>query len=373
MPTRTLRQTVLSSARQIVVKLGTQLLTGSDGKLDAPYLEQIVHQIAQLHQCGVEVTVVSSGAIAAGWAELGLPKRPTDVSELQAVAAVGQRLLMTFMHDAFAAHQIHVGQLLLTRSDFDDRTRFLNIRNCVSRLHRYGGVPIINENDTVAVDELRFGDNDLLAALICNAIRADALVLLTVVDGILDQHNQKVELIDHLQDYESLVRAEMTALGTGGIRSKLEAAKLVTGAGEVAVIANGREPDVLQRLFASTEPIGTVFAPAPRKLDSRKRWIGLTKRPSGTLTIDSGAVTALCRRGKSLLAIGITGLSGQFERGAVVLVCEQDGSHVARGLSNYSVDELRLLMGKRSNQFEKILGRAAYAEVVHRDNLVMIG
>lgn len=371
MPSRTLRQTVLASARQIVVKLGTQLLTRDDGQLDAPFLKQIADQIARLRRDRVKVTIVSSGAIGAGWADLGLNKRPKDVAELQAVAAVGQRCLMTHMHNAFILHQIPVGQLLLTRSDFDDRVRFLNIRNCITQLHQLGCVPVINENDTVAVDELRFGDNDMLAALMCNAIPADALILLTVVDGLLDENNHKIDLVRHPDEY-CVSAKQKTPLGTGGIRSKLEAANLVTEAGELAVIANGREPDVLLRLFSLNEQIGTVFAPAPRKLDSRKRWIGLTKRPSGTLIIDDGAVGALRQRGKSLLASGITALSGQFERGDVLLVQDQAGCDVARGLTNYGADELRLVMGKRSIQFEKILGRAAYAEVIHRDNLVLV-
>ncbi|HEX7009098.1 MAG TPA: glutamate 5-kinase [Phycisphaeraceae bacterium] len=374
MPSTALRKTVLTAARRIVVKIGTQLLTSPQpGKpgLDLRCLRDIARQIAELCQRGYEVTLVSSGAIGAGCAELGLPKRPTDVADQQAVAAVGQRGLMMHMHDAFARHGLHVGQMLLTRSDFDDRVRFLNIRNCVTRLHRLHCIPIVNENDTVAVDEIRFGDNDMLSALMCNALRADALILLTTVDGLLDAQGQVVDWVESVTDCLSLARRETSRWGTGGILSKLEAARIVTEAGETAVIACGREKDVLHRLL-SGEKLGTVFAPAQRKLDSRQRWIGLTARPAGTVTIDDGAVAALCQRGKSLLASGIQALTGQFERGEVLLVRDPRGREVARGLTNYSADELRLIMGKRSNQFEKILGRPAYAEVIHRDNLVVL-
>lgn len=374
MPSTALRNTVLTAARRIVVKIGTQLLTSPQpGKhgLDLRCLRDIARQIAELRQRGYEVTLVSSGAIGAGCAELGLPKRPTDVADQQAVAAVGQRRLMRHMHDAFSRHGLHVGQMLLTRSDFDDRVRFLNIRNCVTRLHRFGCIPIVNENDTVAVDEIRFGDNDMLSALMCNALRAQALILLTAVDGLLDAQGQVVDWVENVTDCLSLARRETSRWGTGGILSKLEAARIVTEAGETAVIACGREKDVLHRLL-SGEKLGTVFAPAQRRLDSRQRWIGLTARPAGTVTIDDGAVAALCQRGKSLLASGIQALTGQFERGEVLLVRDPRGREVARGLTNYNADELRLIMGKRSNQFEKILGRPAYAEVIHRDNLVVL-
>jgi len=371
MPSTKLRQTVLTSARRIVVKLGTKLLTTPTGALDLAYLKTIAQQIAKLREQQFQVTLVSSGAIGAGCAELGLEKRPRDVADLQAVAAVGQRRLMTLMHEAFAPYRIEVGQVLLTRGDFEQRSRFLNIRNCVLRLHKLGCLPVLNENDSVSVDELCLGDNDMLAALICNALRADALVLLTVVDGLLDDQDNKIDLVSHVADVTAMARPQTNTLGTGGMATKLQAARLATEAGEIAVIANGREPDVLTRLFQA-QPIGTVFVPASKKLDSRRRWIGLTKKPQGTVTIDEGAVTALTRRGKSLLASGIVTSTGRFEQGQVVSVCDPDGSEIARGLINYSQDELKMIMGKRSNQFEKILGRRAYAAVIHRDNLMLI-
>ena len=372
MPATQLRQNVLRKARRIVVKLGTQLLSRADPArgLDVAFLRSIAGQIAALQQRQFAVTLVSSGAIGAGCAELGLARRPRDVADLQAVAAVGQRRLMTHLHDAFDRHGLKVAQLLLTRSDFDDRVRFLNIRNCVTHLQRLRCVPVLNENDTVAVDEIRFGDNDLLAAMMCNALRADALVLLTVVDGLLDEQGRVIDCVAAPPAAGGLARLASTPLGSGGITTKLEAARLVTEAGEIAVVAHGREPDVLLRLFDG-ERLGTVFVPAPRKLDSRRRWIGLTKRAAGSLTIDVGAAVALARGGKSLLASGIVAVSGHFQRGEVVVVRDPGGDDLARGLCNYSAEEVRLIMGRRSNQFEKILGRRSYAEVVHRDNLVL--
>ena len=373
MPSTHLRQTVLTAARRVVVKLGTQLLSRTGGGLDQSYLKRIAEQVAELRRRQIEVTIVCSGAISEGYTELGIARRPKDVADLQAMAAVGQPRLMLHLHQAFARFDMTTAQLLLTRGDFDDRVRFLNIRNCVNHLHRRGCIPIINENDTVAVEELeamRFGENDLLAAMICNALRADVLVLLTVVEGLQDGRRRRIDLVDDVHEVQAMVRASTSRLGKGGMATKVQAARLVSEAGEIAVIAHGRESNVLPRLFDG-EAIGTVFAPASRKLDSRSRWIGLTKQPAGTIEIDQGAATALTKRGKSLLASGIVGLTGQFARGEVVMVRDARGREIARGLTNYPADELRLIKGKRSMQFEKILGRPAFAEVVHRDNLVI--
>lgn len=372
MPSTHLRKTVLSAARRVVVKMGTQLLTAPDGKLDQPFLQHIALQVFTLRQRGFEVSIVSSGAIGAGCAELGLKERPKDVADQQAVAAVGQRRLMTHIHEAFEPHGLKVGQLLLTRSDFDDRARFLNLRNCVHRLHEMGCVPVVNENDTVAVEEIRFGDNDLLAALMCNALQAEALVIFSVVDGLLDGQGKRIDLVESVLEATSLDRKDKSKMGSGGMTTKLEAARIVTEAGQIAVVANGRAPNALVRLFDG-EALGTVFAPASRRLDSRERWIGLTKRPRGTIRIDAGAAEALCGRGKSLLPSGVTGVDGQFDRGEVVRVCDANDHEIARGLSNYASDEMEQIRGKKSSQIEKILGRASYAEAIHRDNLVLTG
>ncbi len=375
MPSTELRQTVLTQARNVVVKIGTQLLTAEDGdkpSLDSAFIRQIARQIVQLRKEGRQVTLVSSGAVGAGCVALGMTKRPNDLAELQAVAAVGQRQLMTEWHKAFVKYKMAVGQVVLTRKDFDDRVRFLNIRNCVNKLHELDCVPILNENDTVAVDELQFGDNDLLAAMTTNSLRADALLLLTAVDGLLDADGEVIDLIDDMAAFQGLSRSGSSKWGKGGMSTKLESAKLVMDAGEVAVIASGREPDVITRVL-SGERLGTVCMPAVRKMDSRKRWIALTARPSGTIQIDDGAATAICDRHKSLLATGIAQITGRFNRGDVLLVRSETGKELARGLTNYSAEELRLIMGKRSSQFQKLLGNAAYDEVIHRDNLVVFG
>jgi len=369
-----LRESTLVAARTVVVKLGTQLLAGDDDTLDHAYLRDIAKQVRGLRASGRVVTLVVSGAIGEGCRSLALPSRPRDVASLQAAAAIGQPRLMRHLHDAFSRYGQKVAQLLLTRGDFDDRTRFLNIRNCVMQLHAAGCVPVINENDTVAVDEieaLRVGENDILAAMICNALRADALVLLTVVNGLHDDQRQRIDRVDSIDDVMAYVQTHRTTLGKGGMLTKLEAARLATAAGEVTVIAHGRERNVLKRLFAG-EQIGTVFAPVPRKLDSWRRWIGMTRRPAGSIHIDGGAAEALQRKGKSLLAIGIVSVQGKFRRGEVVRACDPDGHEIGRGLSNYSDEELAMIKGRRSSQFAKILGRPGHAEVIHRDNFVLL-
>ena len=368
---------MLANARRVVVKLGTALLTrtaddGAGVGIDSACLRRIASQVAKLRSAGVEVTLVSSGAIGAGCVELGRETRPTDLAEAQAVAAIGQRRLMSQWHQAFSRQGVKVAQLLLTRSDFDDRTRFLNIRNCLAHLHDLGCLPILNENDAVAVDEIRFGDNDLLAAVTCNALRADALIVLSVVDGLLDDAGERVDLVEHVGDHLRLAKSEKSGWGSGGMLSKLEAARRVTAAGEVAVIANGRERNVLPRLLRG-EKLGTVLLPASRKLDARSRWIGLTAQPAGTVTVNPCAVEALTRQGRSLLAIGITGMTGQFDAGAVLMIRDDKGREIARGLTNYGDADLRQLMGRKSEAFESILGRPAYDEVVHRDNMVVVG
>lgn len=367
-------------ARRLVVKVGTALLTRPAGQgpgLDLDFIRELAQQIGALTKRGYWITLVSSGAVGAGCAELGLDKRPDDVAELQAVAAVGQRRLMTHLHDALEPHGLHVGQLLLTRQDFDNRERFLNIRNCVTKLHTMGCLAVLNENDSVAVEEIRFGDNDLLAALTTNALAAEALIILTTVDGLLDETGQVVDLVDDVTDRIGLVRASRGGWGSGGMGTKLEAARLVTEAGEVAVIAPGKpksstdQDGVLLRIMAG-EQVGTFFQPAEQRMDSRSRWIGLTKRPDGTLTVDAGASRAVTDAGKSLLAKGITDVTGRFERGGLVVVRDPHGREIGRGLINYSATETRAIMGHDSSEFAEILKQPGFAEVIHRDNLVVM-
>lgn len=375
MPSTALRNSTLRDAKRLVVKVGTQLITkttpGGPG-IDTAFIGALLSQVKQLRGEGREVVLVCSGAIGAGCAELGLKKRPTDIAMQQAVAAVGQRKLMAHLHTAAKRRGMAVGQVLLTRADFDDRVRFLNIRNCITTLHGMDILPVLNENDTVAVDELRFGDNDMLAALTANALRADALILLTNAEGLLDGGDNLIDLCEDPVAAQQHARQTTSAWGTGGIAAKLDAVRVVCEAGELAVIAPGTRKNVLIDLIRG-EQIGTVFTSPVRvkKLDSRERWIALTARPAGTVTIDDGAAKALTTRGKSLLATGITDVTGRFDRGDVLMVRDTNGRELARGLSNYSADELALIKGKRSSQFEKLLGRPAYTAVVHRDNLVL--
>ncbi len=366
------REAYLTPVRSLVVKLGTQLLTGPGGRLDEPFLAAVATQVAALRGRGITVTVVSSGAVGAGVGELNLPGRPADLAKLQAVAAVGQRKLMDAWAAAFAPHGLPVAQLLLTREDVDDRARFLNLRNTIHAVHELGGVPIINENDTVSTAEIvriSFGDNDVLAALVTHAVAADLLVLLSVVDGIQDAAGRPVRLVDNVDAARDWVRAERSALGKGGMDSKLTAARMVTDAGSALVVADGRQPDVLRSLLDGAET-GTLFVPGSKRRPARSRWIG-SARPVGTIAVDAGAVTALTERNGSLLAPGITAVTGPFARGDVVALAAPDGRTVARGLVNYAAAEVDRIKGLRTAEVRSLLSDAAYDEVVHRDNLVL--
>jgi glutamate 5-kinase len=370
------RESSLSAVRSVVVKLGTQLLTDKTGRLDTEFLSSIARQIVHLRARGILVTVVSSGAVGAGVAELNLPKRPTDLAKLQAVAAVGQRRLMDAWAAAFLPHQLHVAQLLLTREDVDDRTRFLNLRNTIHAVHELSGIPIINENDTISTDEIvkiTFGDNDILAALVTHALRADLLVLLSVVDGISDDSGQPVRMVESVDTAREWVRTEKSQLGKGGMDSKLNAARMVTDAGSAMVVANGRMKDVLTKLLhggSIGEEVGTLFVPGAKKRSARSRWIG-SARATGTITIDDGAIKALVEKNKSLLPAGILKVAGEFHRGDVVAIAGVDGVTIAKGLSNYAAVEVENILGKKTAEVREILEDSAYDEVVHRDNLVL--
>lgn len=367
------RQQHLAAVRSMVIKLGTQLLTDRDGRLDDAFLQNIAAQVVALKSRGIAVTIVSSGAIGAGLRELNLPARPKDLALLQAVAAVGQRRLMDAWAAAFAPHAISVGQILLTREDMDRRARFLNLRNTIHALQEMGGIAIINENDTISTDELvkiSFGDNDILAALVAHVLRADLLVLMTVVDGLLDETGQSVRLVESVEQAQQLVRKEKSQLGKGGMDSKLQAARMVTDAGDAMVVADGRMPNVLVRLL-DHEVLGTLFSPSPKKRTSRSRWIG-SARPVGTITIDAGAVRALVEKNRSLLPAGIVAVQGPFEKGDLISIQSDGGAEMARGLSNYPSQVISQIQGKKTADVRTLLGEAAYDEVVHRDNLVIL-
>jgi len=368
MPGAAVRQNVIANARRIVVKVGTNAICDRTGRPNRRDMANLARQIAQVMQSGVSVTLVASGAIGAGLGELDLAARPKTMPRLQAAAAVGQGQLMRTFHDVFARYGVRVGQVLVTRDDFEDRTRYLNIRNTLRALAEYGALPIINENDTVAVDEIRFGENDVLAAIVASMLGADLLVLLTVVDGVM-RDGAVLEVIEQVDDeVMSLAGPGQSELGSGGMASKLQAAGIVTRAGEAAVIANARTPKVLTRLLAG-EPLGTVFVPARRKMSSRRRWIGLAARAAGTVTIDAGAARALSCQGKSLLPSGITAVSGEFPKGAMVAIVGPDEVEVARGLTNYSAEQIARIKGLKTNRIAAALGDKPYDEVVHRNNM----
>ena len=373
MPGHTLRQTVIKQARRIVVKVGTNAICDETGRLDRKTLRGLARQIADVMAGGAGVTLVASGAVGAGLAELDLPARPKTLPMLQAVAAVGQGQLMRAFHDALAQRGRSVAQILLTRDDFENRTRYLNIRNTLSALHEAGVLPILNENDAVAVDELdlRYGDNDIIAAHVTNMLAADLLVLLTAVDGLLDADGNLIETVEQMDPATlSLAGAERSRLGSGGMEAKLTAAGKVTAAGEAVVIANARTPNVLKKLLAG-KTIGTVFLPAGKKISSRRRWIGQTAKPAGAIEIDDGAARALRERGKSMLPSGIRAVRGEFAKSDTVVVLDAKENEIARGLTNYAADELEKIKGLKSSQIAKTLGDKTYDEAIHRNNLTL--
>jgi glutamate 5-kinase len=365
------RAALLRGVRSVVVKIGTNALSDASGHLDTGLIAHLAEQVAALKARGVEVTLVSSGAIGAGITELGLPGRPKDLPMLQATASVGQSILMQLFAGGFRPHSLHVGQILITRSDFEDRGRYLNLRNCIAALHRSKCVPIVNENDSVAVAEIRFGDNDLIAAQVTNLLRADLLILLSVVDGLLDAHGKTIPVVQDVDDASGHVdEKRKSSRGSGGMGSKLVAAGTVKTAGEPVLIANGKRPNVITDLLNGVET-GTLIMPAHRKLSSRSRWIGLTARTKGTLVVDDGAAKAL-RANKSLLAMGIVSVDGDFEKGDAVLITDKEGGTVARGLINYPRADVDVIKGHKSSEFAKLLKTETYYdEVIHRDDLVI--
>ena len=371
MPDKPIRQDVLCNARSIVVKLGTHAITDESGRLDRRIINSLVRQVSEIRRSGTAVALVTSGAIGAGLAELDLAKRPRTMPMLQAVAAVGQGQLMRAFHDAFARQGIRVGQVLVTADDFEERTRYLNIRNTLAALAECRAIAIINENDAVAVDEIRFGDNDVIAALVTNLLGADVLVLLTNVDGVLEG-GKVMDVIDRPEAAaEALPDAPRSRLGSGGMAGKLAAAGRVTRAGDVVVIANARMPKVLTRLLGG-ERLGTVCVPAGRKMSSRRRWIGLASRPEGELFVDAGAAKALRQGGKSLLPSGIVSVAGDFGKGATVSVIGPAGGEIARGLSNYAAGQIDKIKGSKTSQIARVLGDKPYDEVIHRNNMTLV-
>lgn len=326
-----LREEILGKAHRLVIKIGTGLLTDSQNRLAHDRIERLVEQVAALHQQKRQVMVVSSGAIGAGMAELGLKQRPKRLDELQAAAAIGQSKLMAVYDAVFEKSGIHVAQVLLTHDDLKNRTRHLNARNTLETLLTRGVVPIINENDTVSVDEIKFGDNDRLAALTATLIDAELLVILSHVDGLLKDGAPVSAVVEITRDIEQLAGGTDRETSVGGMKSKIEAAKIVTRAGIPMIIANGERDNILTDLLAGKE-VGTIFVPQTSKLASRKRWIAFFQHPAGIVVVDDGAKIALRDAGKSLLAKGVVRTEGKFVVGDVVSICDRNGAEFARGL-----------------------------------------
>jgi len=377
-----LRQEIATAATTLVVKVGTRVVTRRDGRLDHNQIADLAEQIHQVIASGRKVVLISSGAVGAGMGRLGLSQRPTDLAQLQAVAAVGQSVLVEAYERLLRTHGRHVAQVLLTAEDLEHRTRYLNARNTLRALLELGAVPIINENDTVAVDELQttFGDNDRLAAIVTNLLQAPLLVLLSDVEGLFDgdptdPDSNVVPLVSQLESsILDMVRDRCPVgsveLSKGGMGSKLEAARLVTAGGENVIIASGRAPNVLSRIIAA-EDVGTLLLAQGRTMAARKRWIGYSVKPRGTLKLDAGARQAVESEGRSLLPIGIVSFDGEFTKGDVVALCDAKGNELARGLTNYGSREMRRIQGLPTDQIAEVLGHCPYDEAIHRDNMVI--
>ncbi len=373
-----IRQEIIQTARTVVIKVGTSVLSNDDDSLDVSRIAALAEQIYRIRQTGRRVVLVSSGAVGAGMGLLNLKQRPSDLPHLQAAAAAGQAHLIRLYNDCLEVHGFRAAQLLLTANDFRNRERYLNVRNTLNTLFEFSIIPIINENDTVSISEIQFGDNDHLAAMVSNLLEDSLLVVLSVIDGLLDgdptSPDSKVIPIVERWDENLLALASESKSrgGTGGMRSKLQAAKKVTEVGENVIIANGRQNNVLDEIMAGAE-IGTLFLAQGRNIPAWKRWIGYTVKPRGRLKLDAGARKALTTGGRSLLAIGITDVEGSFGRGDVVSLLGEDGQEFARGLTNYDSLTTTRLKGQRLADLPSDPANLPYDEIIHRDNLLVFG
>ena len=372
-----LRHEVLGGARRVVVKIGSKLIAPRGKGLQTAWMEQLAKDIAHWRAKRYEFILVSSGAVAAGLDRLGIHERPSSIALKQAAAAVGQGRLMAAYDVAFSTVKLPVAQVLLTHGDLSDRKRFLNARNTLTTLLEAGVVPIINENDTVAVEELKFGENDHLAALVTNLIGAQLLIILSTVDGFYtgdpstDPAAALVPVVTEMTSrIEAHAKATSSAEGTGGMVPKLAAAKQAGDQGAVTIIAGGQRPNILSSVLKGDE-VGTLILPSGRRLKSKKHWIAYTLHPKGRLHLDEGATRAVAQHGRSLLPAGVREVKGQFRAGESVSCVGPDGVEVARGLSNYSSQEVTAICGAKSREIVKRLGYKLYDEVIHRDNLVV--
>ena len=361
--------------KRVVVKVGTSTLTHANGQLNLERMERLVRELADLHNRDIEVVLVSSGAIGTGANRMGLKKIPKTLPEKQALAAIGQGRLLHMYEKFFADYGKTVAQVLLTREDLDERIRYLNATNTLLAILNMHVIPIINENDTVVVEEIRIGDNDTLSTMVAGIVNADLLIILSDVDGFYDcdprinkdAHLQS-EVYEVTQEMETNAVSRGTTFASGGMLTKLKSARICMTAGIPMVIANSAEKNVIRRIFAG-EVLGTVFLPREERMPSRKKWLAFGSVIHGQLKVDHGAELALLNRGKSLLASGVMVVEGDFDRGTVIGVMNVTGEEIARGLTNYSSSEIRQIAGHKSGEIEKILGAKDYDEVIHRDNL----
>ncbi len=366
-----MRKEVLGSVKRVVVKIGSAVITGKDG-IDRDIIEQLVGEVAGLIAKGCQVVIVTSGAIASGKHRMGITTPLKSMPQKQAAAAIGQGRLMRVYSNAFGRHGVYVGQVLLTMSDLTDRKRFINVRNTLTTLMEWGVIPISNDNDTVAVDEIKFGDNDSLAAMVANIVEANLLVNLTSTEGLYDRNPAKskkakiLHLVEEItDDIQAAATDETSDVGTGGMRSKVLAARRVTAFGIPYIIASGKRKDVLTGILEGEE-IGTLFLPSSEHLNSRKYWIAFTLRSRGKLVLDDGAKKALLEQGKSLLPSGVVDVEGDFGVGDPVICVDQQGTLLAKGLVNFSAQDVRKIMGLKTSKIQQVLGYKDYDEVIHR-------
>ncbi len=369
---------VIKNSKRWVIKIGSALLTDDGRGLDRSAIAGWVEQMVALRQRGVEIVLVSSGAVAEGMTRLGWSERPTAVHDLQAAAAVGQMGLVQAYESQFQKYDLHTAQILLDHDDLSNRTRYLNARSTLTTLLQLGVIPVVNENDTVVTDEIRFGDNDTLGALVTNLVEADGLVILTDQDGLFEQDPRKypeAKLVPQAsasdEVLEAMAGSSVGGLGRGGMTTKVKAAQLAARSGSFTVIANGRESEVLGKLAAG-DSIGTLLTASQKPLAARKQWLLGQLQLQGKLVLDDGAVKVLQQSGRSLLAVGVREVQGNFLRGALVACIDAEGSEVARGLVNYNADEARRIMGQASDRITEILGYQGDEELIHRDNLVTL-
>ena len=375
---KNVRKEIMVPVKKVLIKIGSAVLAGDDG-LDIVIIQQLADEIAGLKDEGYQIIIVTSGAIASGKHRMGIAGPLKSIPQKQAAAAIGQGRLMRVYANAFGAHGIYVAQILLTMSDLTDRKRFLNIRNTLSTLVEWGVIPVINENDTVAVEEIKFGDNDHLAAMMANLIETHLVINLTSTDGLYDRNpatSKEARLIPLIREFteeiEGAATDDTTALGIGGMKSKVMAAKKVTACGIPYVIAPGKEKGILKAIFAGKEK-GTLFLPAGEHMNSRKYWIAFTLQPRGRLFLDEGAKKAILEKGKSLLPSGVIGAEGNFAAGDAVSCVDCKGNLVGVGLVNYSAAEILRIMGLKTSEVEQALGYKDYDEVIHRDNMSVMG